>query len=80
MNEFSSTGVFPEASKDSVIQISNMVIRQGERDPFIRNVFTLNTCAPIVGSQVLSFSKEADMLKVGETVLVHFISMHLFRL
>ncbi|XP_033645764.1 DNA polymerase delta catalytic subunit-like [Asterias rubens] len=56
-------GVFPEASKDSVIQISNMVIRQGERDPFIRNVFTLNTCAPIVGSQVLSFSKEADMLK-----------------
>ncbi|XP_038073586.1 DNA polymerase delta catalytic subunit-like [Patiria miniata] len=56
-------GVFPEANKDSVIQISNMVIRQGERDPFIRNVFTLNTCAPIVGSQVLSFSNEADMLK-----------------
>ncbi|XP_022082871.1 DNA polymerase delta catalytic subunit-like [Acanthaster planci] len=56
-------GVFPEPNKDSVIQISNMVIRQGERDPFIRNVFTLNTCAPIVGSQVLSFSNEADMLK-----------------
>jgi len=40
-----------------------MVINQGDKDPFIRNVFTLNSCAPIVGSQVLSFSKEADMLK-----------------
>jgi len=47
-----------------VIQIANMVINQGDKDPFIRNVFTLNSCAPIVGSQVLSFSKEADMLKV----------------
>ena len=57
-------GVFPEPDKDPVIQIANMVINQGDKDPFIRNVFTLNTCAPIVGSQVLSFSKEADMLKV----------------
>lgn len=56
-------GVFPEPEKDPVIQIANMVINQGDKDPFIRNVFTLNTCAPIVGSQVLSFSKEADMLK-----------------
>ncbi|XP_066276800.1 DNA polymerase delta catalytic subunit-like [Branchiostoma lanceolatum] len=55
-------GIFPEPEKDSVIQIANMVVRQGEREPFIRNVFTLNTCAPIVGSKVLSFKKEADML------------------
>ncbi|KAI8481510.1 DNA polymerase delta catalytic subunit [Branchiostoma belcheri] len=55
-------GVFPEPEKDSVIQIANMVVRQGEREPFIRNVFTLNTCAPIVGSKVLSFKREADML------------------
>eukprot|EP00058_Branchiostoma_floridae_P022753 XP_002608243.1 hypothetical protein BRAFLDRAFT_125058 [Branchiostoma floridae] len=54
--------IFPEPEKDSVIQIANMVVRQGEREPFIRNVFTLNTCAPIVGSKVLSFKKEADML------------------
>jgi DNA polymerase delta subunit 1 len=40
-----------------------MVIRQGDKDPFIRNVFTLNTCASIVGSQVLSFNKEEDLLK-----------------
>lgn len=54
--------MFPEADKDPVIQIGNMVQMQGERDPFLRAVFTLNTCAPIVGSQVLSFQKEGDML------------------
>lgn len=55
-------GVFPEPNHDPVIQIASMVIRQGEPEPFLRNVFTLNTCAPIVGSQVLSFQKESDML------------------
>lgn len=57
-------GIFPEADKDPVIQIANMVIRQGDHEPFIRNVFTLNTCAPVVGSQVLSFSREQDLLNV----------------
>ena len=56
-------GVFPEASVDPVIQIANMVTRQGESTPFVKNVFTLNTCAHIVGSQVLSFDKELDMLE-----------------
>lgn len=31
--------------------------------PFVRNVFTLNTCAHIVGSQVLSFEAESEMLQ-----------------
>lgn len=30
-----------------------------------RNVFTLGTCAPIVGSQVLDFANEKDMLEVS---------------
>lgn len=55
-------GVFPEPNHDPVIQIASMVIRQGETEPFLRNVFTLNTCAPIVGSQVISFQKESEML------------------
>ncbi|CAG0913322.1 unnamed protein product [Notodromas monacha] len=55
-------GVFPEPNKDPVIQIANMVMRQGEKEPFIRNVFTLNTCAPIVGSQVISFDSETKLL------------------
>nr|BAO20831.1 DNA polymerase delta catalytic subunit [Baculentulus morikawai] len=56
-------GIFPEPEKDPVIQIANMVIRQGESDPFIRNVFTLDTCAPIVGSQVCSYKSEKEMLE-----------------
>ncbi|XP_064635067.1 DNA polymerase delta catalytic subunit-like [Lineus longissimus] len=56
-------GVFPEAEVDPVIQIANMVINQGEKTPFIRNVFTLKKCAKIVGSQVISYEKETDVLQ-----------------
>uniref|UniRef100_A0A914WK30 DNA polymerase delta catalytic subunit n=1 Tax=Plectus sambesii TaxID=2011161 RepID=A0A914WK30_9BILA len=45
-------GVFPEANQDPVIQIANMVQLQGESKPFIRNIFTLGTCAAIVGSEI----------------------------
>ncbi|KAM7292378.1 DNA polymerase delta catalytic subunit isoform X2 [Ixodes scapularis] len=56
-------GIFPVPEKDSVIQIANMVVRQGERDPFIRNVFTLNTCTPIAGCEVLCFKREGELLQ-----------------
>ncbi|XP_029440886.1 DNA polymerase delta catalytic subunit [Rhinatrema bivittatum] len=56
-------GIFPEPDKDPVIQIANMVLRQGGRDPFVRNVFTLRSCASIVGSQVLCFQREDELLK-----------------
>lgn len=52
-------GIFPEPKIDPVIQIANMIIRQGEQEPFIRNCFTLKECAPIVGSQILCYDKEA---------------------
>ncbi|XP_043268576.1 DNA polymerase delta catalytic subunit isoform X2 [Venturia canescens] len=56
-------GIFPEPNHDPVIQIANMVIKQGEPEPFIRNIFTLDTCAPIVGCQVMSFGTEQLMLQ-----------------
>lgn len=56
-------GIFPEPNHDPVIQIANMCIRQGDSEPFLRNIFTLNTCAPILGSQVLSFSTEQLLLQ-----------------
>jgi len=59
-------GIFPEPDKDAVIQIANMVIRQGEKDPFIRNVFTWKSCAPIVGAEVLSFDTEQELLRVSQ--------------
>lgn len=45
-----------------MIQIANICQVYGEDEPFVRNVFTLNTCAPIVGTQVFSFQKEEDLL------------------
>eukprot|EP01137_Pigoraptor_chileana_P012695 Opistho-2@65329 len=55
-------GIFPEPEHDPIIQIANMVIRQGEARPFVRNVFTLDTCANIAGSDVISFQTEKDLL------------------
>ncbi|KAF8630753.1 hypothetical protein AX17_005348, partial [Amanita inopinata Kibby_2008] len=55
-------GIFPEAQVDPVIQIANMVTRQGEQQPFIRNVFTLNSCSHIVGSQVIECKTESELL------------------
>lgn len=56
-------GVFPEPEKDPVIQIGNMVQCQGETEPFVRAIFTLKECAPIVGSKVISCDQEKDMLE-----------------
>ena len=56
---------FPEPEKDRVIQIANMVIRQGEKVAFIRNVFTLDTCASITGSDVIPCKTEKDLLEVS---------------
>ncbi|KAI8366805.1 DNA polymerase family B-domain-containing protein [Radiomyces spectabilis] len=56
-------GIFPEAEHDPIIQIASVVKVQGESKPFIRNVFTLNSCAHIVGSQVLSFYDERELLQ-----------------
>jgi DNA polymerase delta subunit 1 len=55
-------GIFPEADKDPVIQIANVVTRYGEEKPFVRNVFVLDTCSNIVNTQVLEFSDESKML------------------
>ncbi|CAE6482066.1 unnamed protein product [Rhizoctonia solani] len=55
-------GIFPEATIDPVIQIANMVTVQGETSPFVRNVFTLDDCAHIVGTDVISFKNEDAML------------------
>ncbi|KAK3378546.1 DNA polymerase family B-domain-containing protein [Podospora didyma] len=55
-------GIFPEATHDSVIQIANVVTRYGEKKPFVRNVFCLDTTSPIVATQILDFDREEDML------------------
>ncbi|CAG8570555.1 13511_t:CDS:10 [Cetraspora pellucida] len=56
-------GIFPEAAQDPVIQIANMVTIQGEKSPIIKNVFTLNSCSPIVATDVLEYYNEGNMLQ-----------------
>ncbi|NXS36978.1 DPOD1 polymerase, partial [Pomatostomus ruficeps] len=58
-------GVFPEAQQDPVIAIAAVAQRQGQREPFLRAVFTLLPCAPVRGATVRSFATERDLLQVG---------------
>ncbi|KAF0331594.1 DNA polymerase delta catalytic subunit [Colletotrichum sp. SAR11_59] len=63
-------GIFPEATHDPVIQIANVVTRYGEKKPFVRNVFCLDTTSPIVATQILEFQKEEKMLSEWQKFLV----------
>lgn len=63
-------GHFPDATLDPVIQIANTVTLQGSDVPIIRNVFTLNSCLPIVGAQVISSETEEEMLLRWRAFLV----------
>lgn len=63
-------GIFPEAQQDPVIQIANVVLKYGEQRPFIRNVFTVNTCSPIIGSEIFSHMDEKDMLMAWRDFVV----------
>ncbi|KAK9765948.1 DNA-directed DNA polymerase delta [Basidiobolus ranarum] len=63
-------GVFPDPSVDPVIQIANIVTTQGHSKPFIKNVFTLNSCASIAGAEIFSFQDEREMLLKWRDFLV----------
>ncbi|OWB54297.1 hypothetical protein B5S28_g142 [[Candida] boidinii] len=63
-------GIFPEPEHDPVIQIANVVSRTGESVPFVRNVFTVKSCAPIVGSEIFSFEDEGEMLRKWKDFIV----------
>src|SRR5579862_3382921 len=73
-------GIFPEASVDPVIQIANVVTtygtispcqaNPGSSKPFIRNVFTIDTCAQIVGAQVLEYSSQEALLLAWKEFLL----------
>ncbi|KAF4119645.1 DNA polymerase delta subunit 1 [Geosmithia morbida] len=56
-------GIFPEADQDPVIQIANVVTRYGEKKPFVRNVFCLDTTSSIVATHILEYEREDKLLK-----------------
>ncbi|KAF9533077.1 ribonuclease H-like domain-containing protein [Crepidotus variabilis] len=61
-NIATKAGQFSSPKTESVIQIGNMVTTYGQSTPFVRAIFTLDTCSPISGTQVKSFEEEKDML------------------
>lgn len=63
-------GIFPEPEHDAVIQIANVVSRVGDKVPFVRNVFTVNKCSRIVGSDTFCFDREEDMLMAWRDFVV----------
>lgn len=64
-------GHFPDASQDPVIQIASTLTIQGSENPTFRIVFTLGTCLPIVGAQVVPSDSEAEMLMKWRTFVVN---------
>ncbi|TAQ88751.1 hypothetical protein B7494_g2929 [Chlorociboria aeruginascens] len=62
-------GVFPEANQDPVIQIANVVTRYGEKKPFVRNVFCLDTTSLIVNTKIFEFAREEKMLSAWRDFL-----------
>lgn len=43
-------GHFPEPQHDPVIQIASLVTEFGKKQPAVRNIMTLKSCAPITGA------------------------------
>jgi len=66
-------GIFPEPEHDQVIQIASMVIRQGEKEEFIKTVFTLGTCANIAGVGVIECKTEHELLGVCKEEIYFYL-------
>jgi DNA polymerase delta subunit 1 len=63
-------GFFPTADVDPVIQIANVVKEAGRDDTVVQNIFTLNTCASIVNSEVICHETEAELLMAWRNFLI----------
>lgn len=63
-------GVFPAPEIDKVIQIASCIVEHGKKEPIFETVFTLNTCDPIEGAQVVSFKTEEEMLLAWRDLVV----------
>jgi len=63
---YSEDGSFPEPSSSKnycpVIQIANTYQRYGEKEPYKRDLFTLNHCGPIANAQITECVNEKDLL------------------
>ena len=63
-------GIFPEPDIDPVIQIANVVTKYGDKKPFVRNVFCLDSTSPIVATQIIEYESEKKLLKEWQEFVV----------
>jgi DNA polymerase delta subunit 1 len=56
-------GCFPEADQDPIIQIASVVTVQGAHASIVRRVYTLGSCSPIVGADVIACKTEEELLR-----------------
>lgn len=57
---YSESGDFPLAEKDPIIQIGNVLVRQGS--PPEKHIFVLGECAPVPGAVMTWYRTEKEML------------------
>ncbi|KAF1744027.1 hypothetical protein MXB_3756 [Myxobolus squamalis] len=63
-------GIFPQPDHDPIIQIGNVVTIYGLVDKLLKVVFTLGSCASIVGALVMSFDNEKDLLRAWAKFII----------
>lgn len=54
---------YPDSSRDSVLSIAGMVIRDGDNKPFVRCLFTTSACGTIGDTQVWICKDERELLQ-----------------
>lgn len=60
----------PQPSKDPVITICCLLQGHDKTEPYLRQVFTLKECAPIVGAKVNWFESERQLLSAWERFVI----------
>tara|TARA_Y100000389_G_scaffold164614_1_gene168418 strand:- start:14705 stop:17503 length:2799 start_codon:yes stop_codon:yes gene_type:complete len=62
---YSPDGSFPDPTKHGceIIQIATSYMIYGEKEPYLKELLTLNSCDPIEGSRVVTFTNESSLLK-----------------
>jgi DNA polymerase elongation subunit (family B) len=56
------TSIFPQVEGDKVTFIGSTFLKYGESTPYLNHCLVLNTCEPVEGVEIVSVSKEEDLL------------------
>jgi len=60
----------PQANKDPIVTICCVLQGHDKAEPYLRQVFSLKECAPVIGTNVKSFKTEKELLYAWETLMI----------